>query len=73
MQLASWHTEMYVKCFSMNGLDSRCPVQLSAEGKVAKQSGNLGLALSHCTVMITFMVPIDFLMALRLVIFTSNR
>jgi len=37
MQLASWRREMYVKCFGMNRLDSRCPVQLSAEGKVANR------------------------------------
>lgn len=41
-------------------------------GESGKQSGNLAPARTHCTVMITFIVPIDFLMTLWLVIFTSN-
>lgn len=57
---------MYAKCFGMNRADSCCPAQLSAERgkKVANRVAIWAPAHSHCTVMITFIVPIDFQMAL---------
>lgn len=71
IQLAWWHGDV-CKVFGHERAWFRLSSAIICWGESDKVSGNLATVHTHCTVMITFIVPIDFLMTLWLVIFSSN-